>query len=65
MTKTKKSKDDLGQLVIYVQECSKFSYEFQKDMPKLNEKYMQDYIKRENVKKLKKYDIISIGELFL
>ncbi len=52
MTKIKKSKDDLGQLVIYVQECNKFSYEFQKDMPKLNKKHMLGYIKRKNAKKL-------------
>lgn len=65
MTKIKKVKDDWGEPVIYVQECSKFSYEFQEDMPKLNQKHMQDYIKRENAKKLKKYVIISIGELYL
>lgn len=46
MTKIRRSNDDLGQPVIYVQECDKFSYEFQKDMPKLNQKHMQDYIKR-------------------
>ena len=56
MTKIRKSKDDWGQVVIYVQECSKFSYEFQKDMPKLNKKHMLDYIKRKNAKKLRIYD---------
>ncbi len=65
MTKIKKAKDSWGQYVIYVQECDKFSYEFQKDMPKLNKKYILGYIKRKNAEKLKKYVIITIGELFL
>ena len=56
MAKIRRSNDELGQPVIYVQECSKFSYEFQKDMPWLNERYLQDYIKRKNAKKLKLYD---------
>lgn len=58
MTKIRRSNDELGQPVIYVQECSKFSYEFQKDMPKLNQKHIQDYIKRKNAKKLKNCIII-------
>ena len=58
MTKIGKIRDELGLPVIYVQECDRFSYEFQKDMPKLNQKHIADYIKRKNAKKLKNYIII-------
>lgn len=65
MTRIKKAKDSWGQIVIYVEKCERFSYEFQKDMPKLNEKHILGYIKRKNAEKLEKYAIITIGELFL
>ena len=51
-------KDSWGDIFINVYECDKFSYEYQSDMPKLNQKYMLDYIKRKNAKKLKNYIII-------
>ncbi len=34
-----KEKDFYGQKVIYVEDCSKFKYEEQSDMPYLNRKY--------------------------
>ena len=39
MTKINKKKDSWGQWIIYVQECKKFNYEIQTDMPLLNRKY--------------------------
>lgn len=46
MKKITRVKDNLNLITIYVSECDKFSYEFQKDMPELNERHMLDYIKR-------------------
>ena len=51
MKKIRKVKDSWGDPFINVYKCDKFSYEYQPDMPWLNERHLQDYIKRENVKK--------------
>lgn len=58
MKKITRVRDSLNLITIYVSECDKFSYEFQKDMPELNKKYIQGYIKRENVKIEKKCNIM-------
>ena len=58
MKKIRKVKDSWGDTFINVYECDKFSYEYQPDMPWLNERYLQDYIKRQNVKKYKNCIII-------
>ncbi|MCI8621999.1 MAG: hypothetical protein HFJ50_10295 [Clostridia bacterium] len=58
MKKIKKTKDSWGDTFINVYECDEFSYEYQPDMPWLNERYLQDYIKRKNVKKYKNCIII-------
>lgn len=62
MKKTVRIRDDWGQIVIYVEECEKFLYEFQKDMPKLNKENMMSYIKRKNAKIKRNHDIMYLVE---
>lgn len=62
MKKIKKDKDSWGDTIISVYECDKFSYEYQPDMPKLNEKYIKDYIKRKNAKIEGFYDKLYLVE---
>ena len=38
MKKIRRKKDDWGQEVIYVEECSKYKFEIQPDLPLLNRK---------------------------
>ena len=60
MIKIERLIDSWGEIYINVGKCEKFEYEIQPDMPKLNERNLLDYIKRENAEKLKKHDIINI-----
>lgn len=62
MKKITRVKDNLNLITIYISECDKFSYEFQKDMPELNEKHMLDYIKRETAQIMKKCSILYLVE---
>ena len=60
MKRIKKDKDSWGDTIINVYECDKFSYEYQPDMPKLNEKHIASYIKRKNAKIERNHDRIYL-----
>ena len=62
MKKIKKDKDSCGDTIISVYECDKFSYEYQPDMPRLNEKHMISYIKRKNAEIERFYDKLYLVE---
>lgn len=57
MKKIEKAKDSLSLPVIYVQECDRFSFEYQKDLPKLNQRHTKKvYIKSERLPDMEKYN---------
>ena len=62
MKEIKRCKDSYGEYIIYVGKCEKFLYEFQKDIPKLNNEYIIDYIKRKNAKIKGIYGIMYLVE---
>lgn len=62
MKKIWKEKDEWGQDVIYVKECTKFKYEHQKDLPKLNKKYEEVDITTSRLPTKQQYDILYSEE---
>lgn len=57
MKKIKRRKDNLGLQVIYVQECDRFLFEYQTDLPKLNQWHRKKvYIKSERLPDMEKYN---------